>query len=191
MSRTLEATELTRLFGRHRAVDGVSFVAGGRRVPGAVRSERRGKDDAAAPPRRPACGRLRGRRPLPGSTFAETPRCGAASGLISHQTMLYPALTALENVEFAARLHGVSRRSGRSARSAHSRSWASPSRSGLAGEDAEPRAAAARVDRARHRALTVVSCCSTSRTPASTRAVPRRSPGCSDELRGAARRWCS
>jgi heme exporter protein A len=28
-------------------------------------------------------------------------------GLISHQTLLYPALTALENVEFAARLHGV------------------------------------------------------------------------------------
>src|SRR5438067_4717 len=28
-------------------------------------------------------------------------------GLISHQSMLYPALTALENVEFAARLHGV------------------------------------------------------------------------------------
>src|SRR4051812_26557913 len=26
-------------------------------------------------------------------------------GLISHQTMLYPALTALENVEFAAALH--------------------------------------------------------------------------------------
>lgn len=28
-------------------------------------------------------------------------------GLISHQTMLYPELTALENVEFAARLYGV------------------------------------------------------------------------------------
>lgn len=29
-------------------------------------------------------------------------------GLISHQSMLYPALTAHENVEFSARLHGVS-----------------------------------------------------------------------------------
>jgi heme exporter protein A len=28
-------------------------------------------------------------------------------GLISHQTMLYPELTALENVEFAARLYGI------------------------------------------------------------------------------------
>jgi heme exporter protein A len=32
-----------------------------------------------------------------------------AVGLISHQTMLYPELTALENVEFAARLYGVPR----------------------------------------------------------------------------------
>jgi heme exporter protein A len=28
-------------------------------------------------------------------------------GYVSHHTMLYPALTALENVEFAARLHGL------------------------------------------------------------------------------------
>ncbi|HEX2779448.1 MAG TPA: heme ABC exporter ATP-binding protein CcmA, partial [Gemmatimonadaceae bacterium] len=34
-------------------------------------------------------------------------RARATVGLISHQTMLYPALTALENVVFAARLHGV------------------------------------------------------------------------------------
>ncbi len=39
---------------------------------------------------------------LPGGASAR-----AVVGLISHQTMLYPALTALENVEFAARLHGV------------------------------------------------------------------------------------
>jgi heme exporter protein A len=31
----------------------------------------------------------------------------AAVGLISHHSMLYPALTARENVEFAAKLHGV------------------------------------------------------------------------------------
>jgi heme exporter protein A len=31
----------------------------------------------------------------------------AQVGLISHHTMLYPALTARENVEFAARLHGL------------------------------------------------------------------------------------
>ncbi len=32
----------------------------------------------------------------------------AMTGLISHQVMLYPALTARENVAFSARLHGVS-----------------------------------------------------------------------------------
>jgi heme exporter protein A len=31
----------------------------------------------------------------------------ALTGLVSHRVMLYPALTALENVAFSARLHGV------------------------------------------------------------------------------------
>lgn len=39
---------------------------------------------------------------LPGGVAAR-----AQVGLISHHTMLYPALTARENVEFAARLHGL------------------------------------------------------------------------------------
>ena len=39
---------------------------------------------------------------LPGGAAAR-----AVVGLISHQSMLYGALTARENVEFAARLHGV------------------------------------------------------------------------------------
>jgi heme exporter protein A len=39
---------------------------------------------------------------LPGGVSAR-----AQVGLISHHTMLYPALTARENVEFAARLHGL------------------------------------------------------------------------------------
>ena len=39
---------------------------------------------------------------LPGGAEAR-----AVVGLISHQTMLYAALTALENVEFSARLYGV------------------------------------------------------------------------------------
>ena len=39
---------------------------------------------------------------LPGGVSARS-----LVGLISHQSMLYPALTAHENVEFSARLHGV------------------------------------------------------------------------------------
>jgi heme exporter protein A len=39
---------------------------------------------------------------LPGGLAAR-----AQVGLISHHSMLYPALTARENVEFAARLHGL------------------------------------------------------------------------------------
>ncbi len=35
------------------------------------------------------------------------PAARAQVGLISHHSMLYPALTARENVEFAARLHGL------------------------------------------------------------------------------------
>ncbi len=39
---------------------------------------------------------------LPGGTAAR-----AQVGMIGHHSMLYPALTAAENVEFAARLHGL------------------------------------------------------------------------------------
>lgn len=39
---------------------------------------------------------------LPGGVAAR-----AQVGFVSHHTMLYPALTARENVEFAARLHGL------------------------------------------------------------------------------------
>lgn len=44
-----------------------------------------------------------------GTALPGGPAVRALTGLISHQTMLYPALTALENVEFAARLFGVDR----------------------------------------------------------------------------------
>lgn len=45
---------------------------------------------------------------LAGSPLAGDTRLRAGIGMISHRTMLYPALTAIENVEFAARLHGKS-----------------------------------------------------------------------------------
>ena len=43
-----------------------------------------------------------------GASMRASPRARTAVGLISHQSMLYPPLTALENVVFAARLHGLS-----------------------------------------------------------------------------------
>lgn len=43
---------------------------------------------------------------LAGSVLGENTSLRGSIGLISHRTMLYPALTASENVEFAARLYG-------------------------------------------------------------------------------------
>lgn len=54
---------------------------------------------------RPSAGRARvGGVELPGGAGAR-----AMVGVLSHQSMLYAALTPLENVEFAARLYGVPR----------------------------------------------------------------------------------
>lgn len=45
---------------------------------------------------------------LAGSALGENAIIRAKIGMISHRTLLYPALTAMENVEFAARLYGKS-----------------------------------------------------------------------------------
>lgn len=108
----LEAVALTRRYGPRRAVDGVSFAlapgeclalfgpngagkstllkmlggllrpsSGEARVGGQVIGGERGTDDSGA--------------------------ARAVVGVISHQSQLYAALTAHENVAFAARLYGV------------------------------------------------------------------------------------
>lgn len=106
MNPTLEATGLTRLFGRHRAVDGVSFALGAGESLALFGPNGAGKTTLL----RLLAGLLRptsGQAIVGGSDVRAETTVRGRVGLISHQTMLYPALTALENVEFAARLHGV------------------------------------------------------------------------------------
>lgn len=106
MSPTLEAAGLTRAFGRRRAVQSVSFSLDAGNVLALFGPNGAGKTTLLrllAGLLRPTAGRV--------AMSGEDIRGGTAArgrvGLISHQTMLYPALTSLENVEFAARLHGV------------------------------------------------------------------------------------
>jgi heme exporter protein A len=105
MPPTLEATGLTRLFGRRRAVHDVSFALDAGEVLALFGPNGAGKTTLL----RLLAGLL---RPSAGVALIGGAKTRAEVrgqvGLISHQTMLYPALTSLENVEFAARLHGVS-----------------------------------------------------------------------------------
>src|ERR1041384_950396 len=96
MPPTLEAAGLTRLFGRRRAVQAVSFSLDAGDALALFGPNGAGKTTLL----RLLAGLLR-------PTSGRAAISGGRVGLISHQTMLYPALTSLENVEFAARLHGV------------------------------------------------------------------------------------
>ncbi len=101
----LEATALVRAFGTRRAVDGVSFALGAGEGLALFGPNGAGKTTLLrllAGLLKPASGSARiAEHALP----ADDAR--ARVGLISHRTMLYDALTARENVRFAARLHGL------------------------------------------------------------------------------------
>jgi heme exporter protein A len=102
----LEAHEISRHFGRHRAVDGLSFTVGAGQSLALFGPNGAGKTTLL----RMLAGLLRptsGQATISGTDVRAQATIRGMVGLISHQTMLYPALTALENVEFAARLHGV------------------------------------------------------------------------------------
>lgn len=106
MSPTLEAAGLTRAFGRRRAVQSVSFSLDAGNVLALFGPNGAGKTTLL----RLLAGLLRptaGRVAMSGEDIRGGSTARGRVGLISHQTMLYPALTSLENVEFAARLHGV------------------------------------------------------------------------------------
>ena len=104
---SLRATDLVRSFGARRAVSGVSLTL----APGDCLALF-GPNGAGKTTLLRLLGGLL--RPTSGSAAIEgVPLPGGADvrarvGLVSHQTMLYDALTARENVEFAARMYGVS-----------------------------------------------------------------------------------
>jgi heme exporter protein A len=106
MPPTLEAAGLSRLFGRRRAVQNVSFALDAGEALALFGPNGAGKTTLL----RLLTGLLRpssGQAKIGGESSRSHGVARGMVGLISHQTMLYPALTALENVEFAARLHGI------------------------------------------------------------------------------------
>jgi heme exporter protein A len=102
----VEASELTRAFGSRKAVAGVTFSLAPGECLAVFGPNGAGKTTLLrllAGLLKPSSGsaRLAG-IPLPGGTLARS-----RVGLISHNTMLYEALSARENVSFSARLYGI------------------------------------------------------------------------------------
>lgn len=102
----VEASGLCRTFARRRAVDGVDLTLNSGDCLALFGPNGAGKTTllrVIAGLLKPTSGTVTvGGRSLRGDAAAR-----AQVGLISHQSMLYRALTARENVEFAARLYGV------------------------------------------------------------------------------------
>lgn len=102
----VQATALGRRFGARRAVDGVDFTLHAGEALALFGPNGAGKTTLLrllAGLLRPSAGTatVAGER-LPGAASAR-----AQVGVIGHGTMLYASLSALENVEFAARLQGI------------------------------------------------------------------------------------
>jgi len=105
-SPAVEVSGVSRAFGRRRAVDGVDLTLDSSDCLALFGPNGAGKTTllrVIAGLLKPTAGTVRvGGRELRSDAAAR-----AQVGLISHQSMLYRALTARENVEFAARLYGV------------------------------------------------------------------------------------
>ncbi|HEX8943663.1 MAG TPA: heme ABC exporter ATP-binding protein CcmA [Gemmatimonadaceae bacterium] len=102
----VEASGVRRTFGRRRAVDGVDLVLNAGDCLALFGPNGAGKTTllrVVAGLLKPTSGSVR----VCGHTLRDDAAARANVGLISHQSMLYRALTARENVEFAARLYGV------------------------------------------------------------------------------------
>ena len=105
MTALVAATDLVRAFGARRAVDGITFSLAPGECLALFGPNGAGKTTAL----RLLAGLLRpssGVASIAGVRLPD-PAARGRIGLISHRSMLYDALTARENVRFAARLHGV------------------------------------------------------------------------------------
>ena len=102
----VEVSELARVFGPRRAVSGVSFSLAAGECLAVFGPNGAGKTTllrVLAGLLKPTTGSARvSGISLPGGALARS-----RIGLISHHTMLYDALSARENVSFAARLYGM------------------------------------------------------------------------------------
>jgi heme exporter protein A len=106
VTHVVEARGLTRSFGGRRAVNGVDFTLDEGDCLALFGPNGAGKTTLL----RVLAGLLKpsgGMAKVAGVTLPGGPELRALIGLISHASMLYGALTARENVEFAARLYGV------------------------------------------------------------------------------------
>lgn len=105
-SLVVDASGLRRDFGRRRAVDGVDLSLGPGDCLALFGPNGAGKTTLlklVAGLLAPTAGTVR----VMGRALRSEAASRGSIGLISHQSMLYRALTSLENVEFAARLYGV------------------------------------------------------------------------------------
>jgi len=103
----LQARDLVREFGSHRAVDGVSLSVNPGRVLAVFGPNGAGKTTLLkmlAGGLKPTSGEVQVRGlPIEGSDRAWRRRIG----LVSHQSFLYGHLSVMENLEFYGRLYGI------------------------------------------------------------------------------------
>jgi heme ABC exporter ATP-binding subunit CcmA len=103
----LTVDDVSRHFGRRRAVSRITFQASRGTVLGLLGPNGAGKSTLLAMLAtllRPSSGRIRyGAH----DTVAHGPALRASIGVLGHDLFLYPELTALENLEFFAALYGV------------------------------------------------------------------------------------